>query len=207
MRFYPGRTHRRTPLGGARELARGPGVANPSGGYAVSMPTATAPGELGRLTSLAEDALATWRLVRLVRSDYLTQSLRDRVYGLLDGDEPVDVRTDDPDRETEVGTCVCGHPREQHAGDGCHATGCECHEYRPMASARVARLRHPKLATLLECPYCLGVWAAACVLVLRGVRADWLVRLLAVSALASELAVRESRSSDQQLVEERPGGG
>jgi uncharacterized protein DUF1360 len=145
--------------------------------------------EVGGATQLVEDALATWRVVRLVRSDYLTQPVRDRIYDLLDGDAPGE--------DEQVGTCTCGHPKEQHAAaaDGaparCHRAGCPCGRYRPIASARVARLRHPKLATLLECPYCLGVWAAGAVLLARAVHADWLVRLLAVSAVASELAVRE----------------
>jgi uncharacterized protein DUF1360 len=145
--------------------------------------------EVVSATRLVEDALATWRLVRLVRSDYLTQPLRDRVYDLLDGDATGE--------DEHVGTCACGHPREQHAApvDGvsarCHRAGCPCGRYRPIASARVARLRHPKLATLLECPYCLGVWAAGAVLLVRALHANWLVRLLAISAVASELAIRE----------------
>ena len=145
--------------------------------------------EVVSATRLVEDALATWRLVRLVRSDYLTQPLRDRVYDLLDGDAAGE--------DECVGTCTCGHPKEQHAAavDGasarCHRPGCPCGRYRPIASARVARLRHPKLATLLECPYCLGVWAAGAVLLVRALHANWLVRLLAVSAVASELAIRE----------------
>jgi Protein of unknown function (DUF1360) len=141
------------------------------------------------VTALVEDALAAWRVVRLVRSDYLTQPIRDRVYDLLDGDA---VGEDD-----HIGTCVCRHAKEQHvrvadeAPHRCHHPGCPCGRYRPIASARVARLRHPKLATLLECPYCLGVWAAGAVLVARALHANWIVRLLAVSAVASELATRE----------------
>src|SRR4051812_45532055 len=122
--------------------------------------TAVAPGAI----ALVEDALASWRLVRLVESDYITQPLRDRVYDLLDSD--AEVKGPEPD----VGTCQCGHAKEQHTGIGCHAEGCTCAEFRPMASAGVARLRHPKLTTLMECPYCLGIWAAAAVVVLRVLR-------------------------------------
>ncbi len=169
----------------------GVGVDHAESGYRASMEgRGSGVTEVVGATRLVEDALATWRIVRLVRSDYLTQPIRDRVYDLLDGDASGE------DDEC-VGTCTCGHPKEQHVArvtggsPRCHRAGCPCARYRPIASARVARLRHPKLATLLECPYCLGVWAAGAVLLVRAVHANWLVRLLAISAVASELAIRE----------------
>ena len=142
--------------------------------------------------ALLEDALATWRLVRLAHDDYITQPLRDRLYDVLDGD----ASGEDPD----IGTCTCKHPKEQHAaGSDMHsdasacAADCECREYQPLASARVARLRHPKLTTLMECPHCLAVWGAATVVLLRYLRLGWAVSLLAASAVASELARRTDR--------------
>lgn len=80
---------------------------------------------------LLEDVGATWRIVRLVRSDKVTQGLRDR-----------------------------------------------------------ARVVDGKLSQLIECPYCLGVWAATLVLLMRRLHLGWLVRLLAVAAVAGELAAQ-----------------
>jgi hypothetical protein len=141
------------------------------------------------MLTLVEDSLASWRIVRLVRDDYLTQPVRDHIYDALDGDAPGE--------DADVGTCECGHPREQHgslSGNGSPhcAAECDCDRYRPIASARVARIRHPKLTTLLECPHCLGVWAAGAVVLLRRLRLGWLVRVLAISAVGGELARRTS---------------
>ena len=52
-----------------------------------------------------------------------------------------------------------------------------------------ARLRGPA-AEIAACPWCASVWAAAAVLVLRWLQLGWLVRLLAVSAVAGEIAAR-----------------
>jgi hypothetical protein len=149
--------------------------------------------------SLVEDVLAAWRLVRLARTDTITQPLRDRLYDVLDEDAvPSGV-------EPDVDSCECGHPSESHEdrfGPCCAALvrlgsesvrSCVCEQYRPRASARAARMRHPKLATLVECPYCLSIYAAGLVLVLRRLRCGWLVRLLAVSALAGEVAAEIDR--------------
>lgn len=168
-------------------------MARPGPGYrfGVRARGATPVVDVTSATRFVEDGLAAWRLVRLAHSDYLTQPLRDRIYDALDGAAPGE---DDP----RVGTCECGHPAEQHEPRGevpprpCRALRCACQEYRPLASPRVARLLHPKLAALVECPYCLGVWSAAAVVLLRAIGAGWLVRVLAVSAVAAELARREA---------------
>lgn len=137
---------------------------------------------------LLEDIGATWRIVRLVRSDKITQPLRDRLRDVLDEDAEPDA--DEPDVET----CTCGHPQRAHdSGVGqCRVADrlCPCMQYVPIASAKVARQRHPKLSQLMECPYCLGIWAAALVLLMRRLRLGWLVRLLAVAAVAGEIAAQ-----------------
>jgi hypothetical protein len=148
------------------------------------------------MRDLIMDALAAWRLVRLVRVDYIMQPLRDRIYEVLaEGAPPT---TD----EHEIGTCRCGHPREMHhAASGaaqrqgaCTTESCPCTAFRPFASANEARLRHPKLAALLECPYCLSMWAALVVAVAsRLPLGRTIIRLLAVSAAAGELSARIDR--------------
>lgn len=41
----------------------------------------------------------------------------------------------------------------------------------------VPEVAHPMLVKFLDCPYCVSVWAALAVLVLRGLRLGWVVRL------------------------------
>lgn len=84
-----------------------------------------------------ENCLATWRLVRLVRTDSITEEARSRLL---------------------------------------------------LAAGFAPKLRI--LTKLIDCPYCLSVWAAGVVLLLRALRLHWLVRLLAASAVAGELAAR-----------------
>lgn len=54
----------------------------------------------------------------------------------------------------------------------------------------VPEVAHPMLVKFLDCPYCVSVWAALAVLVLRGLRLGWVVRLLAISAVAGEVSAR-----------------
>jgi hypothetical protein len=63
-----------------------------------------------------------------------------------------------------------------------------------LREAALARLGDNRAADLLTCPYCLGMWMAGLVVVLR-IRFPsawpWIARILAGSAVAGHLAVLE----------------
>lgn len=116
------------------------------------------------------DALATYRLTRLVVTDALLDEVRVGVQIWL-GEE-----------------CRrCDHVIDAHAnppGEAprCAIVGCSCALYVP---------RHPKMAELLGCSWCVSVWIAAGVVVARRVAPRlWgpVATLLAASTIAGVLS-------------------
>lgn len=116
------------------------------------------------------DALATYRLTRLVVTDSLLDEIRTGTLIWLGEecrrcDHVIDAHSQPP-----------GQPPR------CTIIGCSCALYVP---------RHPKLAELLECPWCVSIWIAAGVVAARRIAPRlWgpIAALLAASTIAGVLS-------------------
>lgn len=102
---------------------------------------------MGDALDLAVDGLAVYRLTRLVTADGITAAPRGRF--LRWATETVATPTE------ECGRGFCRHTVTDHDEHGCtgaHDGPCPCPEW---VGVRL-RMRHPKLAELIECPWCVG---------------------------------------------------
>lgn len=106
------------------------------------------------MSELIVDALAAYRVTRLVTRDTITKRLREHVLAIIYSGRPV------PRQQITVQRA--GYPRETIGGEEI--------EFDSLAD-RVEWERDdaPRLAVLLLCPWCVGVWVGFGVMVLRRV--------------------------------------
>lgn len=106
------------------------------------------------VSDLIVDALAAYRVTRLVTRDTITKRLREHVLAIIySGREAPRVR---------INVGRAGHPDETVPGQ-------EIEFDSLVDRVEWERDAAPKLATLLLCPWCVGVWVGFGVMVLRRV--------------------------------------
>lgn len=128
-------------------------------------------------TELVVDALAVARLARLVTKDIITVGPRDAVIRWA-------YRRDGRGHELE------GDWEYDPSGDPRSAT----RDAPPPAEVVRTDEHPPKVARLITCPWCAGVWIAGGVVIMRGIAPHaWsrAARVLAMSEAAGLLAVHE----------------
>lgn len=157
-------------------------------------------------TTAAVDALAAFRLTRLVVEDTIADPPRDFVYEWAAGGQTCDAELDPPD-DSEEATTVVGSFRFRCQRPAGHRS--ELHETRVRwlgadedevvrwkdsdTGAREAgpvEWTHPKVAELLGCPWCAGFWISIGVIAARRFAPrlwDPCARVLATGAIAGIL--------------------